>query len=239
MISIERCATPTCLSDAPNDSTRYRAKQVVNALWKMQHGKCCYSDMQIPRAGQGKTVEHFRPQSVFPCLRNEWINLLLACSHCNGKKSNCFPVVLADESGEESVVFDNPKAHTDAAVLDPSDDGVDPEDHLTYVLDKTDPLYGQIIPRNGSVRGSTTIRVTGIGEEYFVRLRLELLIDILELSYLMLLRQKHLGNNEALRLQLDKFEELLQSNQKFAGLAREFARAHKLEERFGMRVPGF
>ena len=237
MISISRCAAPACLTDAPSESSRYKKGQVVEALWRMQHGKCCYSEISIPGTGHGKAVEHFRPQAEFSWLRNEWINLLLVCPQCNGKKSNHFPVMLTANANETKVVFNNPTAEGDAAIIDPSDDSVDPETHLSYVIDDDDPLYGQIIAKDGSALGQTTIDVTGIGEEFFVRERRKRLLYILEEKYHMILREKLLGCEDTLQIQLDQFERFLQSDQEFAGLSREFARQHKFVERFGIAIP--
>ena len=237
MISIRRCAAPACLADAPSEGSRYKKGEVVEALWGMQHGKCCYSEIPIPSTGHGKAVEHFRPQAEFSWLRNEWANLLLVCPQCNGKKSNRFPVMLTENTNETKVVFNNPTFEGDAAILDPSDDNVDPEAHLSYVIDDDDPLYGQIIARNGSALGQTTIEVTGIGEEFFIRERRRRLLNILEEKYRMILREKYLGNEDGFQVQLEQFVRLLQSDQEFAGLAREFARKHKFIGRFGIEMP--
>ena len=93
MIRISRPAAPTELSTLMS-ADRFRHPHVVAALYAMQHGKCCYCEAYIPDWGTGKQVEHFRPQSAFRALINEWSNLLLACATCNSSKGDAFPTAL-------------------------------------------------------------------------------------------------------------------------------------------------
>jgi uncharacterized protein (TIGR02646 family) len=39
-----------------------------------------------------ETIEHFRPRNKFPDQQFNWLNLLYACSRCNGHKSDSWPV---------------------------------------------------------------------------------------------------------------------------------------------------
>lgn len=239
MIRIQRTACPACLTDAPSAGNAYRKREVVKALWDMQHGKCCYSEMLIPQEGHGKAVEHFHPTSIFTWRRNEWANLLLVCPQCNGRKSDRFPVMLTDNEDEAKVVYTTALSDDTPAIIDPSaPTGDDPEKHLTYILDDTDAQYGQVIPRNGSKRGRVTIDVTGIHDDVFLRERFERLNDVLAVQYRNVLRAKKSGDPERLAAELRSFEAYVQSNAKFAGLAREYARAKKLDKNFGLAIPG-
>ncbi len=98
MIKIRRTPCPAILLGKTPEGTHYNKTEVVSALWAMQHGKCCYCERRLPETGHLKAVEHFRPKSVFPELRNEWRNLLLACSQCNGQKADKFPEIPSDPS---------------------------------------------------------------------------------------------------------------------------------------------
>ena len=129
MIRIVRAATPSVLLTS-SSPTRYKdAKviealwvkdaKVIEALWVMQHEKCCYCEGYIPVSGAAKEVEHFRPQSKFLDLVNDWNNLLLACRACNNKKRANFPTTTSG----------------DPLLLDPSDPLTDPQDHIEFVLD--------------------------------------------------------------------------------------------------------
>lgn len=238
MIRIQRTDCPPCLVDAPSAGDAYKKKEVVKALWKMQHRKCCYSEMLIPNEGHGKAVEHFHTKSIFSWRRNEWRNLLLVCPQCNGRKRDRFPVMLTDSENETKIVYLQRPSNAPPAIIDPSDPSEDPEQHLTYVLDDRDPLYGQIIPRNNSTRGRVTIKDTGIDDDVFLRERFDRLNDTLDVQYRNLLRARKNGDPDAQNACLATFSDYLKSTEKFAGLARAYARYKKLDKYFGVQVPG-
>ena len=93
MIRIKRQPCPSALEGVSSNANHYNKKEIVKALWDMQHMKCCYCECRIPQDGHLKAVEHFRPKSVYQELKNEWSNLLLACAQCNGKKRDKLPVM--------------------------------------------------------------------------------------------------------------------------------------------------
>jgi len=153
MIRITRTNCPKLLNESPVEGKIYRAESVVNTLYEMQHGKCCYCEMKIPKSGPEKTVEHFRPQErdEFRLLRNDWRNLLLACSGCNGSKGNNFPV-----NGQNQPL-----------IIDPTDTSVDPEEHLEFIVTlDSDFLYGMVIERNSSEAGRTTINTLKLDNQF-------------------------------------------------------------------------
>ena len=204
----------------------------------MQHGKCCYSDMSIPKEGHGKAVEHFHPQSIFEWQRNQWDNLLLVCPQCNGTKSNQFPVMLTDNEKEVKVVYLRTPSAGKAAIIDPSEPSIDPEEHLTYVLDDSDPLYGQVIPRRGSVVGRETISVTGIDDEYFLRKRKLRLLEVLAVQYHSVLVAEANQDAPARDSYLARFGQSMRATTELAGLARQYARYKRLDQKFGLDIPG-
>ncbi|MCP4219940.1 MAG: HNH endonuclease [bacterium] len=53
---------------------------------------CSYCGMQL---NTGLAVEHIKPKSLYPTLRNEWDNFLLACGICNSTKG-CWDVNQAE-----------------------------------------------------------------------------------------------------------------------------------------------
>ena len=244
MIRIRRIDCPPCLTDSSGEGNAYRKKEVVKALWEMQHGKCCYSEMPIPQEGHGKAVEHFHPKSIFGWQRNEWGNLLLVCPQCNGRKSDRFPLILSDNENEAKVVYITAPSNHTPAIIDPSSpNGDDPEEHLTYnILDQGDELYGQVKERNASVRGRLTIDVTGIDDDVFLRSRVERLVDVLVVHHGCLLKAERArragGSMDAVEAQLDRFRSHMSDTGDFAGLARDFARQMRLDRRFGLNIPG-
>src|SRR5258708_29176396 len=132
MIRIKRAECPPILLAARKHSDRFRNNKVVRALWVMQRNKCCYCEQLIPVEGHSKAVEHFRPQSIFKYSRNAWRNLLLACSQCNGKKSDKFPIMLTNDENELKVIYLKRQGTGEPALMDPSHRTTNPEKHLDY-----------------------------------------------------------------------------------------------------------
>ncbi len=239
MIRISRTSCPSVLSKSTSKGTAYRNRNVVKALWTMQHGKCCYSEMNIPEQGHGQAVEHFEPKSVFKGQKNEWKNLLLVCPQCNGKKNAKFPVMLTSRSDETKVVFVEKPSKAPAALIDPSDPNDDPEAQLTYYLDEpTSPLYGQIQARDGSVKGRVTIDVTGIDDPFFVRERMLRLCHLLTRSLYNLLVARDNNDAEQQGIHLNEYLGFMRPAAEFAGMAREFARHNRLDKLFDLAIPG-
>lgn len=72
-----------------NVSTNRVFKEVKSKLLAMRRGvnRCHYCEDNNPNQ-----IEHFKPKSLFPELCFVWDNYLYACSGCNSKKSNTFPL---------------------------------------------------------------------------------------------------------------------------------------------------
>lgn len=237
MISIQRGPCPSVLQDIPATSKKYRNKKVVRALWEMQHGKCCYCECKLPAEGHGKTVEHFRPQSVFVYLRNQWKNLLLACAQCNGKKRELFPELLTADDSNPKAVYMNLDDSSVPALIDPSDPNIDPEDHITFIVDDKDEFIGLILPRDGSELGRRSIETIGLSASWYLTKRIGHIANVLLCHWSILIFQRSEGNKAAEDAQLDWFRANLAQEAEFAGVTREFARFVKLKDRFGVEIP--
>lgn len=79
-IAAGRDPTPTQLS-------RYRHKDIKDALKLETHRKCAYCESKALHVTHGD-VEHIAPKSVNPALSFDWQNLTLACDVCNTCKGN-------------------------------------------------------------------------------------------------------------------------------------------------------
>lgn len=66
---------------------KYNHPQVRDALNTMYRNLCCYCENPVG-AVRADEIEHREPVTVFPKKTFEWDNLHLACSGCNGAKSN-------------------------------------------------------------------------------------------------------------------------------------------------------
>jgi uncharacterized protein (TIGR02646 family) len=109
-------------------STRYAHQEIKAQLQEMSHRKCVYCEK--PVADSPQHVEHFRPQSIYPRLAYEWDNLLLACTSCNSKKRDKFPLLDGSQALED---------RNDPCALDDSDDNAlvnpcvdDPRDFFDF-----------------------------------------------------------------------------------------------------------
>lgn len=237
MIKIARCNCPSVLANNPQSATSYRNKSVVQALWRMQKEKCCYCECKIPESGHLKAVEHFRPKSVFKYLKNEWNNLLLACSLCNGHKSNKYPIILSDAKGETKVLYIKAPQSGVSAIIDPSDPNINPEVHLDFVTDDGDDAFCTIIPKNDNPLGKETIDVCQLRSSYYTKEWRRYCILVLKVTFENMMIAKDNADQDQLQVQIDRYNIFVSSNSIFAALARSFARSKNLDQRFGVYIP--
>lgn len=125
-------------------SDTYGHESVRTALDEIYKSKCCFCETDTS-AGATLQVEHFRPKAKVTGAANhpgyfwlgyQWSNLLLACSSCNNRKRNNFPVtgrrvleppVRADGTLDEAqclitnpdLVAENPQLVNPETDLDP------------------------------------------------------------------------------------------------------------------------
>ena len=176
-----------------------------------------------------KNVEHFRPQSLFSNLRNDWNNLLLACATCNSFKSDSFPT----RCGEGPLL------------LDPSDPDVDPEQHIEFIVreDQSDVgLTGMAVSRDGSDRGRISIKTFGLYDEHHIKKRAEF-VDTLENAFFELITEFKKGRDghgdtgriDGLR---HRIQNRMRDCHRYAGVARCFFRLWHLEQYGVSRADG-
>jgi len=247
MIKIKRSKCPSILKNSNWEETYYNKEEVVKALWEMQNGKCCYCEQKIPDNGHLKAVEHFEPKSVFKGRTNDWKNLLLACSQCNGKKSNKFPIELTNEYGEVKVIYikkEDPKKikskSKNTLLINPSNPKINPEEHIDFHVDDIKEefeLIGLSKPKNNSKEGLETITVIGLDGDYYTGRRRDFYLKTLQFIYHKLLSAKNAQDDVILKDTKDFFTLYMSSKNEFAGFARSFARYRKLDERFGLNIP--
>jgi len=239
MIFIERAMCPSTLQDCGPDGDLYNKREVVEALWQMQHGKCCYCERSLPKKGHLKAVEHFAPKSKFKNLRNEWTNLLLACSQCNGKKSDKFPVIISpkDQENRYRVVHVTEEHPERVAVIDPSK--VDPEEHIEYEFDLRLLKIGTIRERNKSELGKGTIDLVGLDNAYYTDARWKYYSLVIREFHIKLLMIHKSPNRLGFDAAKSTFEELMAPHNEFAGFTRAYARVMGLErDPINLDIPG-
>ena len=132
MIRIVRAATPSVLLTLLITHTLQGCKGHRSPLGDATREVLLLRGIH-PVSGAAKEVEHFRPQSKFLDLVNDWNNLLLACRACNNKKRANFPTTTSG----------------DPLLLDPSDPLTDPQDHIEFVLDPNERASGANLCNDG------------------------------------------------------------------------------------------
>ncbi len=227
MIQIKRTSSAPSVLSTSSAQNRYNRPSVVKALHKMQHGKCCYCEDYIPDSGRGKEVEHVRPRSKFPHLAYDWNNLLLACTACNGAKSDQFPTSPGG----------------DLLILDPSDPALDPEDHVSFIVKEDGDIglgspvsleatLGLAIPRAGSPLGEETIRTTKLYQSHHVKKRRDTLRGLRRcyLGLLYEIKKASKGESNAIKVETLKNElrDFVGGDKAYASLARAFVREYRL-----------
>lgn len=243
MIRIKRRRRPRVLSGSPITGIHYNKPSVVKGLWEMQNEKCCYCEQKIPASGHAKAVEHHRPQSVFKRKINHWPNLLLACSQCNGKKSNKFPVELTNDSGQPKVVYLKRNRQGKPLIIDPSDKSIDPEEHIDFVVDNGVDEFGMAKAKKRagagteSQLGRITIRAIGLSDPYYVRER-KVFARMLDQIYWQLLEAEVQREGDMLGVAKRDFAMRLSAKGRFAGFARAYARTKESKLKvLGIRIP--
>lgn len=85
----------TFLEEVPKPTSRqwshrsyWRKRKISLALHDAYGGICAYSCHWIPYDTGGRSVEHFRPKTLYPGEAYEWRNYRLVCSTLNGRKGD-------------------------------------------------------------------------------------------------------------------------------------------------------
>lgn len=103
----------------------WNAPDVIAALLAMQGRICVYCGSEFKRTGD-RTVEHFRPRNLYWFLAWTFGNLFLACTECQRRKADAFPIKKkraeydeqCDHCGDEGADYACPDK-------DPLDDMID------------------------------------------------------------------------------------------------------------------
>ncbi len=87
MIQIEKGKIPASLI-GKSIADKVEKEEFRVELQRIFNYKCCYCETAFVKG----EIEHFRPQSKYSWLKNDWENLLLSCTDCNRHKSNKFDI---------------------------------------------------------------------------------------------------------------------------------------------------
>lgn len=90
-------------SNTKKHNSRYKLRDVKDALSTLYHGKCAYCEQRVEQFH----VEHYRPKTIYFWLAYSWDNLLLACVTCNQLKLDSFPINGSIASLDEAQFLQN------------------------------------------------------------------------------------------------------------------------------------
>lgn len=172
-------------------SSRYKTKDIIDALQDIYNYKCAYCEQRIERFD----IEHYRPKSIYYWLTYSWDNLLYCCPACNQKKSNNFPVdkEKATFSKQDSKDFHNLRNKYDRLeqplLINPEKEDVSSQ----IKFGKNGEI---IIDDNTNFRLETTVECMDLNRDYLLNSRKQI-YDELRLSITEKLYEIKYGNNEA------------------------------------------
>ena len=248
MIKIERGAYPTgSIMDKKKteeleklrDLSAKRQTLKFNRLWsgvvksflhQSQHGKCCYCERRRDQKGE-PDVEHFRPKaklkenpkhSGYWWLAYDWNNLLISCKKCNNRKGANFP--LKDESKRAFSENDDLKKE-DPILINPLTENPEdfieydiPKDFIEYDISEDDGKTLMIKAIGKCERGDKTVNeLTGINDRELLMERAEYIENYHSLTECFHLVKNNLKKKTII---CKKIKKKMQSESKFAGLAR-------------------
>lgn len=220
---------PKTLKSKDFKRTIYGSLAVKTALWKMQHGKCCFCEQELER--KHSDVEHFRPKSEavrdggvretgYWWLAYRFENLYFGCRVCNGNKSSRFPLAAGARA---LVAEEDPAAFPEQTLLiDPGAD--DPEQHLTFVW--MDEKRGfEIAPLNGSERGRRSKEILQLDRDDLSENRRKYYVKVLQPLLQRFVQAEEDGDEEATAEIRRQAQDLAAADTRYALLARVALRA--------------
>lgn len=216
MIKIKRTEEcPNCLRKSPREFSKNDLGNVElrETLLEMQHSKCCYCEKDITDSGRtGKNVEHYIPSSdasfkdtagkIRWDLANNWSNLMYSCSECNNRKLDRPPIDLVIKV---------------TLLINPTDNSVDPEDELNFVLDEICYHHN---PNGKTQLGKTTCEILGFAK------RTDLMISYISEARKVKELMSELGkailakNKTTIEEKLNDLKRATSAHQKFAAFRR-------------------
>lgn len=200
----------------------YRHNDVLTVLSSIYNNKCAFCESDTT-AGAPMQVEHYRPkakitgiagQSGYYWLGYEWTNLLLACSSCNNKKRNNFPI---DPLGKRVLI--HPVSNGTINILESRADSKTLLDEKPLLINpelEPDTRSYFVFSPNGIISGLNakainTIKYCGLNRPYLVIKRKQLYDELFNkfMKHFKKLKDKSIQKNEINGLLIDTIEDLI------------------------------
>lgn len=217
--------------------THWGENDVREALWEMQHHKCCYCERKREK-NRESDVEHFRPKADvteaegdhrgYWWLAYKWENLFFSCRYCNQQhKKNHFPV--SDEA--KRVRTEGPLVDEDGLLINPTEKN--PEEHIGFDWFEvrsqvTNQTQMQAFAVGRSTYGNKTIEVVGLNEFDLPTERGELVLVLEALVTLMVAAEFGLG--KPVETVEKRIKEATSSKVPFTAFRRDFFRKNNMRK---------
>lgn len=211
---------------------------VREALWRMQHHKCCYCERKREK-NRESDIEHFRPKADvteaaadhkgYWWLAYKWENLFFSCRYCNQEnKKNHFPIPHEERRAKTSRCCLNDE---DAYLVDPTTKN--PEEHIGFDWFEKATTKGEqaihAIAVGRTEYGTRTIEVVGLNKFELPLERGQLVIELEALAILMEAASYHLGVRSKEEVAVD-IRKATSSKMPFAGFRRDFFCKNRLDK---------
>jgi len=122
-------------------------------------------------------------------------------------------------------------------LIDPTDENIDPEEHLDFLnYEIFDKDYGSIGVKNNSRYGRETINVIGLDNRYNTMRRREHLEDMRTVFGVLLLARDQ-EEPVIVQAMLSQIRLMVSAKGKLAAVARAYARKEQIDVNFGIPIP--
>ena len=159
----------------------FKQKDTKEALHKIYKDKCAFCEQKV-FIGDGKkdrantrTVEHYRPKSIYYWLAFSWDNLLLCCKSCNKHKADNFEILGQKAIYNDS--FEN-KIHSSTIEYQNSEKPKMIHPELENIVDKLE--FNNGVMTSDDLRVKYTIRTCGLDRNDLNEKRQTIIDDFIE-----------------------------------------------------------
>jgi uncharacterized protein (TIGR02646 family) len=219
--------------------TLWGNKEVRQALWDMQGGKCAYCERRRD-VNRESDIDHFRPKAEvtqppgapthkgYWWLAYDWKNLLFSCRHCNQQyKLKQFPV---PDEGKRVKSEAQPLQDERGYLIDPCSDDDDPESCFIYHVDpvlKEVHVVARPKDKWNEERAKKTIEVLGL-DRADLRQERSVFVKTLKMLVEKMYAARYLMKDDKVAEAADEIRKETHSSLPFAGFRRAYFREREL-----------
>jgi uncharacterized protein (TIGR02646 family) len=143
--------------------TSYNHQDVCKQLLKDQNDKCYICEQRVVTDYQ---VDHLQSKHHYPALKQEWSNLFIACSYCNGRKSDNDNILNPSNHNIEEIIIHQNDFKEKKVLFSSTDNSLE--------VNKTMELLSQLF--NGKNKAGRIFKEKRFYEEFLMKISLFLKI---------------------------------------------------------------